>query len=269
MRMELAKRLRGVGEKLISPVTLCLIANNVHPDTVTEAGRRLSKIGSVVLMNQNGITDVVAGVTGKDHSRVSRYVRWVGGVIWLVGIACDMEDGELARKSNQTSKEGTLLDAKVDREVDLLPWPFYNLTTQHPVDRVISEVNLETIALPAFLNSAANKNDLKVPELNVGSRFPRLITLTAFQLFPKYRRWTGGILAAQSIATTLFRYDYIKKHGSEQAQHEAKDVLKDYLQVYLRSKLTLEGLLVGFSTRQSIVDLFERVKSRELWPDKK
>ena len=72
------------------------------------------------------------------------------------------------------------------------------------------------------------------------------------------------IIAGQSIATALARYNNIQDEGTPKMREQTVSVLGEHVLNYLRSKMTLEGFFVGFSTRQVMVDEFADAKRAEI-----
>ena len=251
---------RVVGKWLIAPVTNFLANQRVEPNTVSKIGEKLASAGVVILMNQDRVVDVATKHLGFSPTKARWGVRIVGGVLWLAGIICDAEDGDLAEKTNKKTSFGKWLDAVIDRRVDLLPWPYHRINSHHPADIAVAEINQVVDSVPALLKTI--KPD--VPELSWGSRFPRLLTLTGFLLFPKARRLTGSILALQAIATGYARYKDIEENGTDEMILEARDGLTGHMFDYLRSKLSPEGILFGFSTRRAMIEEYAKAKRKEI-----
>lgn len=254
---------REVGKKLIAPLTQALAWLEVHPNTVSRVGENLASAGAAVLMNQ----DLIAEQVSKRFKMNPTKARWgakiVGGVLWLAGIICDAEDGDLAEKTNKRTLFGKWLDATIDRRVDLWPWPFHRANSLHPMDIAIAEVNQAVDTVPALLKTI--KPD--VPELALGSRFPRLVTLTSFLLFPRIRRITGSVLAAQAIATGYTRHRDIHNNGTEDMKRKANNLLWRHVVNYAKSKFSLEGLFLGFSTSKAMVREYANAKREEILKD--
>lgn len=250
---------REVGKVLMGPFAQMLVDNKVDPNNVSRTGEKFSIVGAAILMNQERITAVISKFD-VGETKAQWIVRAVGGAVWLGGIICDGLDGEVADRANKKTLYGKWLDSLIDRKVDLLPWPIHRLNSQHPMDTAIAEVNLAVDSVPALLRSV--KPD--VPELAIGSRFPRMITLTGFLLFPSFRRYTGVLLAAQSIVTAYTRYKDIADHGTEKTKRQAASLLRDHFLNYIGSKLNPEGLLCGFSTRAVMVREFSDAKAEEI-----
>lgn len=251
---------REVGKKLIAPLTQALAWLEVHPNTVSRVGENLASAGAAVLMNQDLIAEQVSKRFKVNPTKARWGAKIVGGILWLAGIICDAEDGDLAEKTNKKTPFGKWLDATIDRRVDLWPWPFHRANSLHLADIAISEVNQAVDTVPALLKTV--KPD--VPELSWGSRFPRLVTLTSFLLFPRIRRISGSILAAQAIATGYTRYQDIQENGTDEMKMEAKSLLKRHVVNYVKSKFSLEGLRFGFSTRKAMVDEYADAKRSEI-----
>lgn len=257
--------LRRIGATLVRPFSLVVVEGGFKANDVTRVGRALSTAGTVILMEQERVARVISDVTGKDEGRIRRWTQVVGGVVWVAGIACDALDGDVARNSpDGPTKRGKVLDAVVDRQVDLLPWVLHNLNSLHPVDRLIAEANLLTNSLPAYIKSIAGKHGIEPPELAIGSRFPRLAVLTVAQLFPSSRRVAGVILVGQSVATAITRYLYVRENGDAEAIKETDESIIGHFKTYLRSKSNLEGFTVGFATRRALVDRYRRAKEAEV-----
>lgn len=252
--------LRKIGKRIIAPVTNFLAKLNIEPNTVSRVGEGLATAGIAVLMNQDRIAEEASKRLKVSPTKARWGAKIIGGVLWLSGIVCDAEDGDLAEKTNKKTSFGKWLDARIDRRIDLLPWPFYRLNSWHPVDIAVAEVNQAVDSVPALLRTI--KPD--VPELALGSRFPRLITLTSFLLFPGVRRITGSILGLQAIATGYARYKDIEDNGTDEMKIEAKGLLRRHFVNYLKSKFSVEGLLFGFSTRKAMIDEFADAKREEI-----
>src|SRR3989344_7199850 len=167
---------RGVGKWLLAPISEHLTREKVDPNDISETGEKLAKTVAAVLMNQDIIASQVSNFLNISPTKARWGIRAIGGAIWTAGIICDAIDGDVAERANKKTPYGKWLDAVIDRRVDLFPWPFHRINSQHPIDTAIAEVNAATNTIPALLKTV--KPD--VPELAIGSRFPRLVTLTAF-----------------------------------------------------------------------------------------
>lgn len=252
--------LRRVGKRIIAPVTNFLAKLEIDPNTVSRVGEGLATAGIVILMNQERIAEEASRILKVSPAKVGGGARIIGGVLWLAGIACDAEDGDLAEKTNKKTSFGKWLDARIDRRVDLLPWPFYRFNSYHPIDIAIAEINQAADSVPALLKTV--KPD--VPELAIGSRFPRLVTLTSFLLFPGIRRIAGPIIGLQAIATGYTRYKDIEENGTGKMKIEARELLRAHFVNYLKSKSSMEGFLFGFSTRKAMIDEYADAKREEI-----
>lgn len=251
---------RKIGGILLEPAVRFLVSHGVDPNSISETGGKMSMIGGVVLMNQGRIAELAKYCLKIDETKARRIVRAAGGAFWVAGIICDGLDGAVAKRTNQQTLYGQWLDSVIDRRVDLMPWPFQKINSQHPIDTAIAEVNSVANSVPALLKCA--KPD--VPELEIGSRFPRLLTLTGFLLFPSLRRYTGILLAAQSIATAYTRYQNIENEGTKAVKRRAFFLLRRHLRAYVDSKLRPEGFVCGFSTTAAMVNEFSQAKAEEI-----
>ena len=95
--------------KIINPFLNLMMKLGITPNFITATGLVLNIVACVVF-----IYGAIEGERG-DFS----YIGWGGAIILFAGLF-DMMDGQLARKSNQSSRYGALFDSVLDRYSELI-----------------------------------------------------------------------------------------------------------------------------------------------------
>lgn len=156
----------------------------------------------------------------------------------------DAIDGFVARIQNKSSEWGAFLDSVGDRVVDLaLLTGISHWAKKQGWTRVETLAQkTRTAALNVSLTRAVAESegitDLK--EQSLGSRLPRLLTITALCLFPKERAWEAGLgfLAVASGVTGIERTAKMltsdQPYPKDQLSKKRRNMLRKLATTYLR-----------------------------------
>ncbi len=204
------------------------MSNQVHPVTLTDHARRLSKgllAPIATRFHQWGVHPDVITVTGTLLVAVAAVAiayeyLWLGGIIVLVGLPLDALDGAVARLRDKPRPFGAFLDSTLDRYADGLLFgslAVYGEQTGSTLTLILALVALTGAFLISYSRARAEGLGLEC-KIGLFSRMERTIVLLALLL-------TGWvipglwILAIGTHFTALQRIWYVR-NLTENAQND-------------------------------------------------
>lgn len=192
----------------------------------TVLGIALSLIGTI--LNEKG--------SDKDHQ--NKLLALIGSLVFLIGWALDLFDGIVARAKNQESDFGAKLDTAGDHIVDGFP-ALVNLQKAKGRERAAWLTNEWIRSIPRIMRHEAVGAGQKVPELRIGSRFPRTGMIYLRSLVPeKYKEALVWVSNAAALLTSIDRFNILKKSGNKEAIQNAYKTLGLYTLSFIGAELS-------------------------------
>lgn len=179
---------RRIINSSVGKVSNCFIKNDISPNQVTLAALVIGLVAAIVL----GFSMPVLSIL----------------LLWLSGLM-DVVDGDLARKLNQSSKMGTLLDIVGDRIVEIsiiLVLGFKNAESQFVLMLLLSAIILSMtvfLTLGALVENKEKKGFHY--QTGLAERTEGFIFLTLMMLFPSKTTIIALIFALVVFITAVQR----------------------------------------------------------------
>jgi CDP-diacylglycerol--glycerol-3-phosphate 3-phosphatidyltransferase len=166
--------------KIVDPIIDLIVKLNVHPNHFTVLGLFISFIGAIFY---------------------AKHDYRLGGVFILLGGICDIIDGKVARRTNQSTKFGALFDSSLDRYAELFMFlgvAIYFVQIHHDFTSVMVVIALGGSMMVSYVRARAEGlgYDCKIgimqrPERIVYIGFASIIHTYALELIV----WMIAILA--------------------------------------------------------------------------